>query len=66
MNLRDIIDEERDEARAQGRAEGRVEGFSQGRIQNVRDMIKAGIISLEAVKASGIYTEQELAAIAAK
>lgn len=62
MNLRDIIDEERDEARAQGR----VEGFSQGRIQNVRDMIKAGITSLEAVKASGIYTEQELAAIAAK
>ena len=59
MTLQDIIEDEREESFKRGISQG----ISQGRIQNVKDMIKAGVTSLEAVKASGIYTEQELAAI---
>ena len=62
MTLQDIIEDERAESFKQGISQG----ISQGRIQNVKDMIKAGVTSLEAVKASGIYTEQELAAIASE
>lgn len=58
MTLQDIIDDEWEE--------GFKHGINQGRIQNVRDMIKAGITSLEAVKASGLYTAQELIQISAE
>ena len=51
----EIIERNRREAAAEGRIEGRIE--------NVRTMIKAGLTNLAAVKASGLYTQQELAAI---
>ena len=70
MTLQDIIEDERAESFkqgiSQGLKQGLTQGISQGRIQNVKDMIKAGVTSLEAVKASGIYTEQELEAIASE
>ena len=66
MTLQDIIEDERAESFKQGIRQGISQGISQGRIQNVKDMIKAGVTSLEAVKASGIYTEQELEAIASE
>ena len=57
------------EALARGRAEGRAEGEAKGRleekIQSARNFIKDGIVTLEKIKASGRYTDQEIAAIAA-
>ena len=57
----EIIERNRQEALAQGRAEGRLEE----KIKSARDFIKDGIVTLEKIKASGRYTEQEIAAIAA-
>lgn len=37
--------------------------YAEGRIQSVKDMINAGLTTFAAVKQSGIYTENELAAI---
>ncbi len=45
--------------------EKKAEGEAKGRINNVKTMIKAGLTTFAAVKSSGLYTEQELAAIAA-
>ena len=47
------------------RAEGLAEGEAKGRIKNVKDMLKAGLVTLEAIKASGLYSKQEIEAIMA-
>ena len=47
------------------RAEGREEGAKKERINSARNLIKAGVASLDALKASGIYTPQEIEAIMA-
>ena len=47
------------------RAEGRAEGAKKERINSARNLIKAGVASLDALKASGIYTPQEIEAIMA-
>ena len=39
------------------RAEGLAEGEAKGRIKNVKDMLKAGLVTLEAIKASGLYSK---------
>ena len=57
----EIIERNRREAAAEAAAKAKIEG----KIENVRNMIKAGLTNLAAVKASGLYTKQELAAIAA-
>ena len=65
----EIIERNRREAAAEALAQGRAEGEAKGRleekIQSARDFIKDGIVTLEKIKASGRYTEQEIAAIAA-
>lgn len=38
----------------------------EGKIQTVREMIKAGLTTLSAVKESGLYTDKEIAAISAQ
>lgn len=47
------------------KAEGEALGEAKGKINTAKSMIKAGLTTLAAVKSSGLYTEQELAAIAA-
>ena len=47
------------------RAEGLAEGEARGKIKNVKDMLKAGLVTLEAIKASGLYSKQEIEAIMA-
>ena len=47
------------------RAEGRAERAKKERINSARNLIKAGVASLDALKASGIYTPQEIEAIMA-
>ncbi len=44
--------------------EQRAEGRFEGRIQSAKEMIKAGLTSFAKIKASGLYSEKELAAIA--
>ena len=43
----------------------RKEAASEEKIKSARDFIKDGLITLANIKASGRYTEQEIAAIAA-
>ena len=43
----------------------RQEAMAESKIETVKAQIKAGLLSLAAIKASGLYTEQEIAAIAA-
>ena len=57
--------EGREEGLIKGRAEGRAEGAKKERINSARNLIKAGVASLDALKASGIYTPQEIEAIMA-
>ena len=58
-----------EECRAEGREEGLIKGREEGakkeRINSARNLIKAGVASLDALKASGIYTPQEIEAIMA-
>ncbi len=37
----------------------------EGKIETIKALIKAGVLSLDAIRASGLYTEQEIAAISA-
>ena len=46
-----------------GRIEGRMEGETEGKIKNAQDMLRAGLVTLAAIKASGLYSEQEIEAI---
>ena len=46
-------------------AMARNEGKLEGKIEALKDQIKAGLLTLAAIKASGLYTEQEIAAISA-
>lgn len=54
-----------EEKKAEGEALGEAKGEAKGKINTVKSMIKAGLTTFAAVKSSGLYTEQELAAIAA-
>ena len=45
--------------------EGKAEGKAEGKIEAIRNAIKDGLTTLAAVKKSGRYTEEEIAAIAA-
>ncbi len=65
----EIIERNRREAAEKARAEALAEGEAKGRaeekIRSAKAFIKDGIATLEAIRTSGRYTEQELAAIAA-
>ena len=45
--------------------EGKAEGKAEGKIEAIRNAIKDGLTTLAALKKSGRYTEEEIAAIAA-
>ena len=64
-NRREAAAEAAAKALAQGRAEGEAKGRVEEKIQSARNFIKDGIVTLEKIKASGRYTDQEIAAIAA-
>ncbi len=50
---------------ARGRREGKREGKHEGKLEALRDAIKDGITTLAAIKATGRYSEKELALISA-
>ena len=45
--------------------EHELQAKKEGKIETIKDQIKAGLLTLAAIKASGLYTEQEIAAISA-
>lgn len=45
-------------------SEGKAEGKAEERIKSARDIIKAGLTTLEKLKNSGLYSAEELSAIA--
>ena len=64
--VKEVYGEEcRAEGREEGLTKGRAEGAKKERINSARNLIKAGVASLDALKASGIYTPQEIEAIMA-
>lgn len=65
MTLKLEIEKEKKLSRAEGLAEGEARGLAKGKIKNVKDMLKAGLVTLEAIKASGLYSKQEIEAIMA-
>ena len=40
------------------------EAAAEGRIKSVKDLINAGLVTFEAIKNSGLYSAEELSAIA--
>ena len=47
------------------REESRLEGKLEGKLETIRNMILYGLTTIDAIKATGLYTEEELAAVAA-
>lgn len=60
----DVLDKMEAKGLAKGRAEGKAEGKAEERIKSAQDFIKAGLITFEKIKDSGLYSEDELSAIA--
>ena len=50
-------------AEARGEARGETRGEARGKIEAIRSLIINGLITLNDLKASGRYTDEELAAI---
>ena len=53
-----------DKMEAKGIAKGIAEGMAKERIKSAKDFIKAGLTTFEKIKNSGLYSEDELSAIA--
>lgn len=49
---------------ARGEARGEIRGIKIGRISTIRDLLANGLITLDALKATGRYSPEELDAIA--
>ena len=47
------------------REESRLEGKLEGKLETIRNMIMYGLTTIDAIKATGLYTEEELSAVAA-
>ena len=47
------------------REDGRIEGKIEGELETIRNMILDGFTNIEALKATGRYTAEELSAVAA-
>ena len=43
----------------------REEGERKGKLETIRNMIMYGLTTIDAIKATGLYTEEELSAVAA-
>lgn len=56
------LGEARGEAR--GEANGEARGKTLGKISAIRDLLADGLITMDAIKATGRYSPEELAAIA--
>lgn len=55
--------EEREALLKHGKELGMELGEARGRINNMRDLLADGLISIEAIKATGRYSPEEIAAI---
>ena len=53
-----------DKMEAKGIAKGIAEGMAKERIKSAKDFIKSGLTTFEKIKNSGLYSEDELSAIA--
>lgn len=53
-----------DKMEAKGIAKGKAEGMAKERIKSAKNFIKAGLTTFEKIKNSGLYSEDELSAIA--
>ena len=53
-----------EEAKRVAAEEAAEKAAAEGRIKSVKDLIKAGLVTFEKIKNSGLYTEAELSAIA--
>lgn len=53
-----------DKMEAKGIAKGKAEGIAEERIKSAKNFIKAGLTTFEKIKNSGLYSEDELSAIA--
>ena len=62
--MREFYKEELEINYSEGEAEGKAEGKAEERIKSARDIIKAGLTTLEKLKNSGLYSAEELSAIA--
>ena len=51
--------------REEGFREGERKGERKGKLETLRNMIVDGLTTIEAIKATGRYTAEELAAVAA-
>ena len=56
--------EEREALLEAGETRGEARGEARGRINTIRDLLSDGIVTIEALKASGRYSPEELAAMA--
>ena len=56
--------EEREALLEAGEARGIAIGETRGRLNSIRDLLSDGLVTLDALKASGRYSPEELAAIA--
>jgi hypothetical protein len=63
--VEEMLEDSKLEGRVEGRAEGRAEGRKEGIIKNLKDMLAAGLINVEAIKKSNLYSEDVLAAVGA-
>ena len=63
--VEEMLEDSKLEGRVEGRAEGRKEGRKEGIIKNLKDMLAAGLINVEAIKKSNLYSEDVLAAVGA-
>ena len=48
---------------ARGEKRGEARGEARGKISTLRDLLASGLITLDALKASGLYSPDELTAI---
>ena len=47
------------------REDGFRDGENKGKLETIRNMIMYGLTTIDAIKATGLYTEEELSAVAA-
>lgn len=55
--------EEREALLELGKARGEARGKTLGKISTIRDLLADGLVTMEAIKATGRYSPEELAAI---
>ena len=64
ISMCDVLDKMEAKGIAKSIAKGIAEGMAKERIKSAKDFIKAGLTTFEKIKNSGLYSEDELSAIA--